>query len=102
MLLKALGATVLFGSVPACIRVMDMDSYALGMWRLSLAAVGMTVVLMAQGRSLRTIAAEVRKDWKVLTAVGVFFGLHWLTYFQPTFPIWTEPEADPDSKSLLL
>jgi drug/metabolite transporter (DMT)-like permease len=81
-LLKALWATVLFGSVPACIRVMDMDSYALGMWRLSLAAVGMTVILMVQGRSLRTIAAEVRKDWKVLTAVGVFFGLHWLTYFQ--------------------
>jgi drug/metabolite transporter (DMT)-like permease len=81
-LLKALWATVLFGSVPACIRVMDMDSYALGMWRLSLAAVGMTVILMVQGRSPRTIAAEVRKDWKVLTAVGVFFGLHWLTYFQ--------------------
>ena len=81
-LLKALWATVLFGSVPACIRVMDMDSYALGVWRLSLAAAGMTAILLAQGRSLRGIAAEVRRDWKVLAAVGACFGLHWLTYFQ--------------------
>jgi drug/metabolite transporter (DMT)-like permease len=79
---KALWATVLFGSVPACIRVMDMDSYALGVWRLSLAAIGMTGILLVQGRSLRGIAAEVRSDWRVLTAVGVCFGLHWLTYFQ--------------------
>jgi drug/metabolite transporter (DMT)-like permease len=81
-LIKALWATVLFGTVPACIKVMAMDSYALGVWRLSLAAVGMTGVLMWQGRSLSAIAAEVRRDWKVLTAVGVVFGLHWLTYFQ--------------------
>ena len=81
-LAKALWATVLFGSVPACIRVMEMDSYALGVWRLSLAAVGMTAILLVRGRSLRTIAAEVRRDWRVLTAVGVCFGLHWLTYFQ--------------------
>ena len=73
---------MLFGSVPACIRVMDMDSYALGVWRLTLAAAGMTVMLLVQGRSLRGIAAEVRRDWKVLAAVGVCFGLHWLTYFQ--------------------
>jgi drug/metabolite transporter (DMT)-like permease len=81
-LVKALWATLLFGSVPACIRVMDMDSYSLGIWRLSLAAAGMTLILLWQGRSMATIVAEVRRDWKVLTAVGVCFGLHWLTYFQ--------------------
>jgi drug/metabolite transporter (DMT)-like permease len=79
---KALWATALFGSVPACIRVMDMDSYALGLWRLSLAAIGMTAIMLVQGRSLRTIAAEVRRDWRVLLAVGICFGTHWLTYFQ--------------------
>lgn len=81
-IVKALGATVLFGSVPACIRVMDMDSYALGVWRLSLAAAGMTAILLVQGRTLRGITAEVRRDWRVLVAMGVCFGLHWLTYFQ--------------------
>jgi drug/metabolite transporter (DMT)-like permease len=61
---------------------MDMDSYALGVWRLSLAAAGMSVMLLLQGRSVRATAAQVRRDWQVLTAVGVCFGLHWLTYFQ--------------------
>jgi drug/metabolite transporter (DMT)-like permease len=60
-----------------------MDSYALGLWRLALSAVGMTAILLATRRgAARTIAAEVRRDWKVLTAVGMCFGLHWLTYFQ--------------------
>jgi drug/metabolite transporter (DMT)-like permease len=81
-LAKALWATLLFGSVPACVRVMDMDSYALGLWRLGLAAVGMTAILLVQGRTFASLAAEVRRDWPVLTAVGVAFGLHWLTYFQ--------------------
>lgn len=80
-LLKALWATILFGSVPACIRMMRMDSYALGVWRLSLAAVGMTGLLVWQGRSLRAIGGAVRRDWRVLAAVGACFGLHWLTYF---------------------
>jgi drug/metabolite transporter (DMT)-like permease len=60
-----------------------MDSYALGLWRLVLSAVGMTAILLATRRGAeRTIAAEIRRDWKVLTAVGVCFGLHWLTYFE--------------------
>lgn len=81
-LVKALLATILFGSVPACIRVMRMDAYALGIWRLTLAALGMTALLMALGRSPRSIAAAVQANWRVLAAVGVIFGLHWLTLFQ--------------------
>lgn len=81
-LVKALLATVLFGSVPACIRVMRMDAYALGIWRLSLAALGMSALLMALGRSPREMGAAVKANWRVLTAVGVFFGFHWLTLFQ--------------------
>ncbi len=80
-LLKALWATILFGSVPACVRAMTVDAYALGVWRLSLAAAGMTGILMWNGRSLRAIGREVRREWRALVAVGVCFGLHWLTYF---------------------
>lgn len=81
-LLKVAVATVLFGSAPAAIRAVDIDSYALGIWRLSLSAIGMTLLLAAQRRRpLADFAAEVRRHWKLLLAVGVFFGLHWLTYF---------------------
>jgi drug/metabolite transporter (DMT)-like permease len=79
---KAFWATLLFGSVPACIKLIHVDSYALGIWRLSLAAIGMSALVMAQGRSAAAILAEVRRHWPVLAAVGVCFGLHWLTYFQ--------------------
>jgi drug/metabolite transporter (DMT)-like permease len=81
-LVKAFWATVLFGSVPACIRLIHVDSYALGIWRLSLAAIGMSALVMAQRRSAAAVLAEVRRHWRVLTLVGVCFGLHWLTYFQ--------------------
>jgi len=80
-LAKALWATVVFGSVPACIRLMRMDSYALGVWRLGLAAAGMTLLLRWKGRSLRSLGDAVRHHWPMLTAVGLCFGLHWLTYF---------------------
>ena len=82
-LVKALWATLFFASVPACIRVMRMDSYALGIWRLGLATLGMTLFLRWKRRApLGTIFAEVRREWRPLAAVGVCFGVHWLTYFQ--------------------
>jgi drug/metabolite transporter (DMT)-like permease len=81
-LVKAFWATLLFGSVPACIKLIHIDSYALGIWRLSLAAIGMSALVMAQRRSAAAVLAEVRRHWPILTAVGVSFGLHWLTYFQ--------------------
>jgi drug/metabolite transporter (DMT)-like permease len=80
-LLKAVAVTVLFGSVPACIRVMEMDSFALGNWRLGLSAVGMTLILLARGWTWPAILAALQRNWRPLAAMGLFFGLHWLTYF---------------------
>jgi drug/metabolite transporter (DMT)-like permease len=42
----------------------------------------MTALIWAQRRSPAFIITEVRRHWRILTAVGVSFGLHWLTYFQ--------------------
>ena len=75
-------ATVLFASAPACISMVAMDSYALGVWRLSLAAAGLTVMLVIQGRSLREIARQARREMRILIVVGLCFGLHWLSFFQ--------------------
>ena len=38
-------------SVPACIRLVDLDSIALGIVRLSMGAVGMAVVMAWQRRT---------------------------------------------------
>src|SRR5262245_32276396 len=42
----------------------------------------MAVVMAAQRRgSVRAFASEVRREWVAMAAMGVLFGLHWLTYF---------------------
>ena len=75
-------ATVLFGSVPASIRLVGLDSIALGIVRLVLGTVGMAVIIALQRRStLGEFFALLRREWWALLAMGLMFGLHWLTYF---------------------
>jgi len=81
-LISALVATVLFGSVPACIRLVHLDSIAIGIVRLVLGALGMAAIMASQRRStLSEFFALLRREWWVLVAMGLLFGLHWLTYF---------------------
>jgi drug/metabolite transporter (DMT)-like permease len=80
--MSALAATLLFGSVPACIRVVQLDSIAIGIVRLVLGAVGMAAVMAMERRStLGEFFARLRREWRALVAMGLLFGLHWLTYF---------------------
>ena len=81
-LTSALVATVVFGSVPACVRLVQLDAAALGIMRLVLGTVGMTAIMAAQRRvSVRAFAEDLRREWPVLAVMGVLFGVHWLTYF---------------------
>jgi len=81
-LISALVAMLVFGSVPACIRLVALDSIAIGIVRLTLGAVGMAAIMAAQRRStLGEFFAELRREWWVLWAIGLLFGLYWLTYF---------------------
>jgi drug/metabolite transporter (DMT)-like permease len=82
-LAKTFVATLLFGSVPACIRSMAMDSYALGVWRLALAAAGLTLMASLRRRTSPVgLWAAIRPDAKIYAAIGAAFGFHWLLYFQ--------------------
>jgi drug/metabolite transporter (DMT)-like permease len=86
-LVKALAAIAIFATVPASISVVVGDSpelgvvIALGVVRLSLASLGMTAMLAVRRDARPAIAADFRRDWRGLVAIGVMFGLHWLTYF---------------------
>jgi drug/metabolite transporter (DMT)-like permease len=81
-LISALVATVLFGSVPACIRVVHLDSIAIGIVRLTLGTLGMAAIMAAQRRrALHEFFAQLRRERWVLVAMGLLFGVHWLTYF---------------------
>jgi drug/metabolite transporter (DMT)-like permease len=80
--ISALIATVLFGSVPACIRQVGLDSISIGIVRLVLGTLGMAAVIAAQRRStLGEFFSLLRREWLVLVTMGLLFGVHWLTYF---------------------
>jgi drug/metabolite transporter (DMT)-like permease len=79
---KAIAATILFGSAPACIRVSQLNSYSLGLARLGLAAVGMSLLLLARREFSRaSFRAALAANWRVFAGMGACFGLHWLTFF---------------------
>lgn len=80
-LLLALIATFFFSSAPAGVRAVSQDAYGLGIIRLSLASLGMTLILGIKGNH-----APWKIDWtprvcKALFTVGITFGLHWLLFF---------------------
>jgi drug/metabolite transporter (DMT)-like permease len=86
-LVKALAAIAIFGTVPSSIRVVGHDAspvgvtVALGIVRLTLATLGMTAMLGSRRTERAALAPAIRSAWPGLAAMGVFFGLHWLTYF---------------------
>lgn len=82
VLLKALVAMFVFGMAPASIRAVSMDAYSLGILRLAAAALLMGAILRLQGKlSFQSMTVWSRRNWLVLAAMGLIFGLHWLTYF---------------------
>ncbi|HMP07568.1 MAG TPA: DMT family transporter [Lacipirellulaceae bacterium] len=80
-LAKALLAIVLFGTVPASISVVGLNSPALGIVRLTLAAAGMSAMLGLRRGERGRLAADYRRARGSLVLIGAMFGLHWLTYF---------------------
>ena len=78
-LLKGLAALLLFGSVPCTIRYIPLDSIAIGIVRLALAATGLFLLLTFRRRF--QLVQLSRTEWRLLVLGGIAFGLHWLFYF---------------------
>lgn len=81
-LLRAFVATLFFCSAPACVRVVEMNAYTLGVARLGMASLGIFALLVWQRKlSPERISQWSRRTWKAMLSVGVMFGLHWLLFF---------------------
>ena len=76
---QALIAMLFFCSAPACVRVVDMNAYTLGIARLSMASVGMLAVLLWQRKF--TPRSWPARTWRAMLLVGLAFGIHWLLFF---------------------
>ncbi|TWU25964.1 EamA-like transporter family protein [Bythopirellula polymerisocia] len=81
-LLKAALTILIFSSAPACVRMVELNAYTLGIVRLGLASLGMTVLVIAKGElTWKKMSNWDRPTWWALISVGIMFGLHWLTFF---------------------
>jgi len=59
-----------------------MNAVALGIARLGVAAIGMTIILATKRKLSRAAFPPwPSRQWVVLATIGVCFGLHWLFYF---------------------
>ena len=75
-------ATFVFASAPSCIRAVHLDAISLGIVRLGLASVGMTVVLIVQRKlTFAELRSWTRQTWKAMLLVGLAFGCHWILFF---------------------
>ena len=78
----ALFAVLLFSSAPASIRFVQLDAIALGICRLGLASLGMTVLLALRwSTTRRSLQTWNGRTTKALLLVGLAFGCHWLLFF---------------------
>lgn len=63
-------------------RLVHLNAYTLGIIRLGLASLGMTVLLVSQRElTIDKIRHWDRPTWWALISVGFMFGLHWLLFF---------------------
>ena len=82
-LLRALVCEFLFSTVPSAVRTISLHAVPLGIARLGIASVVLTVWLAARGKlGPRVFRGWRRQQWVAMMLIGVAFGLHWLLYFK--------------------
>jgi drug/metabolite transporter (DMT)-like permease len=70
-------ALLLFGCIPVVVRSVSANAFTIGIFRLTIATLGLGGVLLFRGQ-LRRIAA---RDLARLALIGFLFAAHWLTLF---------------------
>jgi drug/metabolite transporter (DMT)-like permease len=73
----AILAILLMSFVPLIIRWTNANEVTIGIVRLAIGALGLAIIqLVSKRKTLLT-----RQDWGWLLALGMLFGIHWLSYF---------------------
>lgn len=76
-LIEALVAVALFGCIPVLVKLVSANAWTIGVVRLSVATVGLFVLIRFRGRIPRLPPRDVAR----LAIIGLIFFAHWLTYF---------------------
>ena len=87
--LRVVASTILMASIPILVRLAEgASSFVIGVVRLSI-GLALTLALIPGARDFATLRAEPgpgepsrRRALGLLIAIGVCFGIHWITYFE--------------------
>ncbi len=73
---------LLFSSAPAGIRAVHLDALALGVCRLTIASLGMTLLLALRWQQTKKDLQQWNwRTTRALLFLGLAFGIHWLFFF---------------------
>ncbi|WP_196139087.1 DMT family transporter [Aliikangiella sp. G2MR2-5] len=78
LLMVAMSAILLMGFVPVIIKWISANEATIGIVRLSIGTLGISILLFFKRRSLKL----TRRDLRWLILLGLVFALHWFTYFK--------------------
>ncbi|HEY0788480.1 MAG TPA: DMT family transporter [Thermoanaerobaculia bacterium] len=76
-LIEAFIAVALFGCIPVLVKLVSANAWTIGVVRLSVATLGLFVLIRLRGRLPRLPGRDVLR----LAIIGAIFFGHWLTYF---------------------
>ncbi|HEY0592714.1 MAG TPA: DMT family transporter [Thermoanaerobaculia bacterium] len=76
-LIEAFIAVALFGCIPVLVKLVSANAWTIGVVRLSVATVGLFVLIRLRGRLPRLPPRDLLR----LAIIGAIFFGHWLTYF---------------------
>lgn len=76
-LTEAFIAVALFGCIPVLVKLVSANAWTIGVVRLSVATLGLFVLIRMRGRLPRLPGRDVLR----LAIIGAIFFGHWLTYF---------------------
>lgn len=77
LILVAIASVFMMSAVPVLVKSTAANEYSIGIFRLAVAIIALTPLVLFNGR-LRTLDAG---QWRQLALIGTVFGVHWLLYF---------------------
>ena len=80
LILQIVVSLAIFSFVSTTIKFIDANPFTIGISRLLMASVGVALMISFQ-HSWKEFRSHSQKEWKSLTKLGIYFFIHWLTYF---------------------
>lgn len=80
LILQIILSLAIFSFVSTTIKVIDANPFTIGIARLFMASLGVAALIFFK-HTWKEFYAHSQKEWRSLSRLGLYFFIHWLTYF---------------------